>query len=210
MTRLCLHGHHILTTPTLPPYVGPLFEYWTHGGGLAVRAERTHLHACIPLSTALVRGLPTLAPTVDLALPRVPSGAVALMLDRARAAQTAGRPIEILFHLSWGGERWRLDIPPQSGNATRVQPTAGGPGSSYATALIELHSHHTMPAFWSGTDDADEQGFRLYAVLGTVFTQPTLRLRVGVYGVFYEIDPAAVFALPPEFSPYAHREETDR
>ena len=208
MTRPRLHGHHILTTSTLPPYVGPMFEYWLHGGGLAVRAERTHLRACIPFSPAPVRGLPALATTVELALPRVPSGAVALMLDRARAAQTAGRPSEILFHLSWGGERWRLDIPAQTASATRVQPTAGGPGSSYATALIELHSHHTMPAFWSGTDDADEQGFRLYAVLGTVFTQPTLRLRVGVYGVFYEIDPAAVFALPPEFTPY--REETDR
>ena len=50
MTRPCLHGHGILTTPTLPPYVGPLFEYWLHGGGIAVRAERTHLRACIPLS----------------------------------------------------------------------------------------------------------------------------------------------------------------
>ena len=208
MNRPRLHGHGILTTPTVPPYVGPLFEYWLHGGGIAVRAERADLRVCIPLSTAPVRGLPTLTPTVDLARPRVPSGAVALMLARARAAQVAGRPIEILFHLSWGGQRWRLDIPPQSGCLTRVQPTGGGPDSSYATALIELHSHHTMPAFWSGTDDADEQGFRLYAVLGTVFTRPTLRLRVGVYGVFYEIDPAAVFVLPPEFTPY--HEETDR
>ncbi len=28
-----LHRHAIVTTPTLPPYEGPLYEYWLHGGG---------------------------------------------------------------------------------------------------------------------------------------------------------------------------------
>jgi hypothetical protein len=36
-----------------------------------------------------------------------------------------------------------------------------------------------MKAFFSGTDDADEQGFRLYGVLGSIFERPTFMLRVG-------------------------------
>ncbi len=74
--------------------------------------------------------------------------------------------------------------------------TESGPGSSYAGALIEVHSHHGMPAFWSGTDDADEQGFRLYAVLGDIFRRPTLRVRVGIYGQFYELPAGTIFGLP--------------
>ncbi|MDQ2806412.1 MAG: hypothetical protein M3Z04_05770 [Chloroflexota bacterium] len=194
-----LHRHAILTTPTLPPYEGPLYEYWLHGGGVALRAERPQLHACIPLGGATVRGLPTLAPTVTLSVPPVPAGALALMLDRARSARDpAGHPREILFHLRWGGLRWKLDIPPQVGTPGAVQPTAGDAASSYAQALIEVHSHHSMRAYWSTTDDQDEQGFRLYGVLGTIFSRPVLRLRVGVYGVFHEIDPTGVFQLPPE------------
>ncbi len=148
-----------------------------------------------------MRGLPALAPTVTLTVPRVPAGALALMLDRARTTRDpAGHPREILFHLRWGGVRWKLDIPPQVGTGGAVRPTAGDVASSYAQALIEIHSHHGMRAYWLATDNQDEQGFRLYGVLGTVFTQPVLRLRVGVYGVFYEIDPATVFQLPPDLN----------
>ena len=43
-------------------------------------------------------------------------------------------------------------------------------------AVIDLHSHGRMSAFFSSTDDADEQGFRLYVVIGNVDTdRPTYR-----------------------------------
>lgn len=198
--RSRLHRHAVLTTPDLPPYVGPLYEYWLHGGGIAVRASRPDLDACIPVSCTPVRGLPVLAPHVALTVPLVPSGVLDLLLDRAqRARDSAGRPCELLAHLRWGAARWRLDLPAQQGTPTAVRPTDGGPDSSYAQALIEVHSHHAMRAYWSDTDDRDEQGFRLYGVLGTIFDRPVLRLRVGVYGVFYEIDPATVFRLPSPF-----------
>jgi hypothetical protein len=46
--------------------------------------------------------------------------------------------------------------------------------------LCELHSHGLLPAYWSATDDADEQGARLYAVIGRLAARPEIRLRVGV------------------------------
>jgi hypothetical protein len=40
------------------------------------------------------------------------------------------------------------------------------------TPLCETHSHHTMGAFWSGTDDANENMTQLYGVYGTI-TSPS-------------------------------------
>jgi hypothetical protein len=36
------------------------------------------------------------------------------------------------------------------------------------TPLLETHSHHTMGAFWSGTDDANENMNQFYGVYGTI------------------------------------------
>ena len=61
------------------------------------------------------------------------------------------------------------------GTATRLayQPPAG--------VVAEFHSHGGSRAFFSATDDRDEQGFRIYGVVGRLDTPlPELRLRVGV------------------------------
>ncbi len=69
-----------------------------------------------------------------------------------------------------------------------------------AQALCELHSHNTMPAIFSATDDAEESfGFRIYAVIGKVDTAPEIRVRIGVYGHLLEIPPEWVFDLPDAF-----------
>jgi PRTRC genetic system protein A len=92
---------------------------------------------------------------------------------------------------------WRLAIPEQERSATSCKPigAAVAPGGSYEKAVIEVHSHHSMSAFFSSTDDKDEQGFRIYGVLGTIFDRPTLRLRIGVYGQFWEVPAEDFFEL---------------
>ena len=43
-------------------------------------------------------------------------------------------------------------------------------------------------------DDGDEQGFRLYVVIGNVDTlRPTIVARVGVYGHYLDINPSVIF-----------------
>jgi hypothetical protein len=53
-----------------------------------------------------------------------------------------------------------------------------------------------MAPFFSQTDNRDEQGFRLYAVIGRVKTKPQLCVRVGVYGDYWSIPAATVFEMP--------------
>ena len=86
---------------------------------------------------------------------------------------------ERFFAVRWDGDAYRLVVPPQAGTATRLAylPPAG--------VVAEFHSHGGSRAFFSATDDRDEQGFRIYGVVGRLDTpRPELRLRVGVYGHF--------------------------
>ena len=54
-----------------------------------------------------------------------------------------------------------------------------------------------MPAFFSSTDDADERGFRLYAVLGKVNTlNPEILVRIGIFGHYSLIKASSVFEEP--------------
>jgi PRTRC genetic system protein A len=199
VTAQPLVGYTFLRGEVNPPIEAALYEYLLASNGLFVRGAREGLRALIPVAQCLVRGLGVAEPYCELLYPPVPDVAVEVMLDEARRATGRdGQPVEILYHLSWEGGTWRLSIPEQEATETSVQPVHTGPGSSYERAIIEVHSHHAMRAFWSGTDDRDEQGFRLYGVIGDIFERPTLRLRVGIYGYFWEIPASQVFALPEE------------
>jgi PRTRC genetic system protein A len=199
---LPLVNYHILHELPGPPANAALYEYLIAGTGVFLRAEREGLQALIPVVACEIRGLPTLTPYLRLAYPLVDQTLVAEMLDQSRAACiAAGAPREILFHLRWEG-RWHLAVPAQDQTAGSVMPLGPAIGSSYETALIEVHSHHRLAPFFSRTDDTDERGFRLYAVLGHIFTKPTLRVRIGIYGYYWSVPAQWVFELPDGVADY--------
>ncbi len=192
-----LIGYGIATPGEHPTGRGQLYDYIMAGNGVFLHAEREYMRALVPVSgPCLVRGLETVQPYFHLEVPPVPQAAMAKMLEVARASRQGTQPVECLFHLWWEGSAWHLTIPRQERGPGHVKPLDTGEGSSYERALIEVHSHHSMAGFWSGTDDKDEQGFRLYGVLGHIFTKPELRLRIGVYGQFMELDAEEVFEMP--------------
>ncbi len=97
--------------------------------------------------------------------------------------------LEVLFYLDSLGDEWRLWEPNQVKSRLDITYTP-------ENALIEVHSHHAMGAFFSFTDNADQTGFRIYTVLGRINTEPTLRVRVGIYGYFWDIPAGWAFELP--------------
>ena len=98
---------------------------------------------------------------------------------------------ERFFAVRWDGDGYRLVVPPQAGTASSLayRPPAG--------VVAEFHSHGGSRAFFSATDDRDEQGFRIYGVVGRLDAlRPELSLRVGVYGHFAPVDWSQVFDGP--------------
>lgn len=187
----------------MPPIKeGMLYEYILAENGVFLHAKRTGLEVTLqvgaPWSSHLkVRGLQPAQAVIECDYPKIPLDIIQHMLELSREARDGdGRTVEILFHLVWNKD-WYLAVPDQEQHPASVKPIGRsvGPNSSYEMAFIEVHSHHSMSAFFSGTDDKDEQGFRIYGVLGTIFDRPTLRLRIGVYGQFWEIPAEDFFEL---------------
>ncbi|HCF26868.1 MAG TPA: hypothetical protein DEV81_06595 [Cyanobacteria bacterium UBA11049] len=186
--------YKVVTDPTLPPIASWMKEYWLAGNGVFVRAERSGLSACIPIALCTIPGLPSLTPYVLLPYPLVPTDIVNAMLS---AAQAVGKK-EILFYLWYVEDSWQLDIPSQLATSGSVKPLADS-SKSYESALIEVHSHHSMTAQFSPIDDLEESGkFRLFAVLGEIFNSPTINVRVGIYNHFWPIPACWVFEMPDE------------
>jgi PRTRC genetic system protein A len=185
-----LATYHIYNDGVLPPYDAQAYQYILAGNGVFVRTETPFFEAIIPVASCTVRGLPSLQFRFRLKVSRIPGRLLTTALVVARRARRLdGELNEVLYHFHHQGQTVQLKRPRQ--RATRTSIIA--PGHSDQAILCELHSHGEMPAFFSRTDDADEQGVRIYAVVGRLDTAPEIRLRLGVYGYWHPLPLTAVF-----------------
>ena len=163
------------------------FDYVLGCGGVYVQSQGAHLTARVPVASCEVRGLAPVAEKVQLTHGPIPAQLFELGLRWFQDDPDTER----LFAVRWDGDAYRLVVPPQAGTATRLAyvPPAG--------VVAEFHSHGGARAFFSATDDRDEQGFRIYGVAGRLDAPlPELSLRVGVYGHFAPVDWSQVFDGP--------------
>ncbi len=163
------------------------YDYVLGSGGLYVQSESAHLTARVPVAPCEVRGLAPVAEKVELAHGPIPARLFELGLGWFEDDPETER----FFAIRWDGAAYRLVVPEQEGTATRLKyrPPAG--------VVAEFHSHGRSRAFFSKTDDCDEQGFRIYGVAGRLDTdRPELSLRVGVYGHFAPVQWSQVFDGP--------------
>ena len=163
------------------------FDYVLGSGGLYVQSESANLTARVLVAPCEVRGLAPVAGKVDLARGPIPATLFELGLRWFQDDPDTER----FFAVRWDGGAYRLVVPPQLGTATSLAyaPPAG--------VVAEFHSHGSSRAFFSKTDDRDEQGFRIYGVAGRLDTdRPELSLRVGVYGHFAPVEWSHVFGGP--------------
>ncbi|MDB9322363.1 hypothetical protein PN483_10530 [Nodularia spumigena CS-591/04] len=195
-------GYKIVTTSSLPTHTSSGLEYLYAGNGIFARAIRPGIEVLMPicLSEQTIKGLPHLTPYLKITS-LVPKP---LLLEMWRLSYQAGNQVqEILFHFHNTHLGWHLQIPEQIQTSSSCQPTRYGSDSSYQNAIVEIHSHGSLPAFFSTTDNADESGFRIYGVLGKVNTlQPEIKLRVGLFRHCWDVPARAVFDIDSDFFMY--------
>ena len=163
------------------------FDYVLGSGGLYVQSESAHLTARVLVAPADVRGLAPVAGKLQLTHGPIPARLFELGLRWFRDDPDTER----FFAVRWDGEGYLLVVPPQTGTSASLAyvPPAG--------VVAEFHSHGGSRAFFSKTDDGDEQGFRIYGVVGRLDAhEPELSLRVGVYGHFAPVEWSQVFSGP--------------
>jgi len=182
-------NHIYATGAELPTFGAFLCEYVTAANGVFVRAKRPGLEAMLPVCPNFgepLRGLAEVEPYVRLEKP-ISAAAIQWALERAFEAM----PREVLVWISWdaGNRAWRAYRPAQKVTGIMCRPAdASDPVGQ--DAIMDLHSHHSMPP-------RDEQnGFRLYAVVGHLDKEPAILTRVGIYGHFWTIPASSIMQLP--------------
>ncbi len=162
-------------------------DYVLGAGGLYVQSGSAHLTARVLVAPCEVRGLAPVAEKVELAHGPIPTRLFEFGLRWFRDDPDTER----FFAVGWDGRSYRLVVPPQAGDATSLAytPPAG--------VVAEFHSHGVSRAFFSKTDNKDEQGFRIYGVAGRLDSgRPQLSLRIGIYGYFAPVAWRQVFDGP--------------
>ena len=176
-------GYLLNTKEGLEGEPGLFYNYILAQNGLFVRGNSELLEATVCIAPAEVRGLSPVIEEVRLKKGRIPRR----LYDLALSMVAANRYREHYLAVTWEGE-YRLREPRQSGSSAGVEYQV------LPSTVLDIHSHGAVRAFFSGTDDRDEQGLRLYMVAGRLDTLvPEVELRVGVYGYFATIEFNQIF-----------------
>lgn len=173
---------YLYSGPHPVPRPRHLYDYLLAEQGLIKRVEN-RLVSVDQVLLPLEQRLPGLQlqswPLTPLTLkfPRLPGHLLAEVLADAR--QKLDR--EVMYHFCRTPTGWTVSRPPQEQSGFRV----GYSGPPPPGLVLDLHSHNRMPAFFSATDDRDEQGGKFYAVIGHLDRpRPQLALRLGLYGTW--------------------------
>jgi PRTRC genetic system protein A len=146
--------YHVHQSDPLPANNALAYQYILAGSGLFIRAETHFFEAILPIAPCTVRGLALLRLHFRLKVPRIPAGLLDTVLtDACRARRPDGGLNEVFYQFHHHGRTIQVKKPPQQATATSVLAT----GMDDAAVICDLHSHGNMRAFFSRTDDDDEQ-----------------------------------------------------
>lgn len=194
-------SYHVLAQSALPTLdASRIYQYVIAREGVFLLAGCPGIEVLLPISPLSdLPGLASATPYIHWKHPRVDEATVRDLFGRARAARDEyGHLQERLFYLLWK-DGWQIREPEQIVTATSVQVTASSEEDE--TALLEGHSHHSMRAYFSSTDNRDEVtngGFKIYFVLGQVNTSPQIRTRICIHGYSWEVPAEHFFELPAD------------
>lgn len=183
----------------LPP-ITAMYDYVLGAGGLYIRAEDSRMSALVPVAEATLPGLDEVEPYARLKVERIPvKWLKSILIDGCARINR-----EVLYQFRYQPEacEWHCRRPRQAVTSVSIV------SEDTADAVVDLHSHNSMPTFFSGTDDSDEQGLRFYCVVGKLDTdRPEIACRVGVYGFHMRVRVETIFE---GSGPYADTYDAER
>ena len=132
------------------------------------------------------------------ALPKIPAQLMGEIIAFFRSFMTESEENEAMALIYWDKEEKRFFayVPKQSVCKERVEANLHDCPYDDAERYIcyaDIHSHNSMDAFFSGTDDRDERSTGLYLVLGKLdHFYPEIEARIFCGDSFVPIDPDTV------------------
>lgn len=142
-----------------------------------------------------IRELESITPSFESALPKIPAHIFSKIMGFFKSISDELH-YEVLVHILYDTEEkeYIIKVPKQRISEASVNSEAEEPYPERYIHVVDFHSHNTMPAVFSETDNDDEKETRLYAVAGRFNrTFPEITVRAGCAGKFIPLNPEDVF-----------------
>ncbi|MDE3073920.1 MAG: hypothetical protein KGJ86_00700 [Chloroflexota bacterium] len=192
---------YLLARDEWPARSGLVSDYVLGKTGLFLVTQNEHVDVRLRIARCLVRGLADIHGGWRLKTPRLPAYIWEQMMGVVEQAALDGNEVMMAVTVNGAGE-FDVVIPLQEAGPAHVKVLEPVPG-----AILELHSHCRFGAYFSPTDDTDEQGLRLYGVVGRVTGDaPEVVLRLGAWGYYHPIFWDEVFEGSPGRYRDVHRD----
>ena len=130
------------------------------------------------------------------ALPKIPYELLEQITAFFKSFVNANKELEALVYIYWSfaENEYKVCVPEQMVSKMSVDTTLPDIEDDDHILVMEVHSHNTMPAIFSSTDDKDEKATRLYTVIGRLDkVYPDISTRISVGGKYVDIAPSLVF-----------------
>lgn len=160
-----------------------------------VYEQRRNEIGCFTAPAENVREFEDIQAEFKMALPKIPAHIFSKVMGFFKSISDELH-YEVLVHILYDTEEkvYIIKVPKQRISEASVNSETDEPYPDRYIHVIDFHSHNTMPAVFSGTDNADEKETRLYAVAGRFNrTFPEITVRAGCAGKFIPLNPEDVF-----------------
>jgi PRTRC genetic system protein A len=152
---------------------GLYYDYILAGNGLFIEVENKLLEVRIPVADCEIRGLAPLKVKFILTYGSIPQRFFDLALDMFLSDISKEHYVAVT-----GDSGYHFHVPSQEKEKAKVVYYRSD------QVVLDLHSHNTMWARFSGIDDEDDVGLKVYGVVGNLDKTPIVNLRLGVYGYY--------------------------
>lgn len=160
-----------------------------------VYEQRRNEIGCFTAPAENVREFEDIQAGFKMALPKIPAHIFSKVMGFFKSISDELH-YEVLVHILYDTEEkeYIIKVPKQRISEASVNSETDEPYPDRYIHVMDFHSHNTMPAVFSGTDNADEKETRLYAVAGRFNrTFPEITVRAGCAGKFIPLNPEDVF-----------------
>lgn len=139
-----------------------------------------------------------------MCMPKIPFEIFFFILNFFRAVSDK-YAYEALAHILYdtNEQRYVVKIPKQRVSHASVNSVMDSDYPDHLIHVMDIHSHNTMPAEFSGIDDDDEKATRLYGVIGRLDRiLPDIKIRAGCAGSYIYLKPEDIFDVEDADHPY--------
>lgn len=160
-----------------------------------VYEQRRNEIGCFTAPAENVREFEDIQAEFKMALPKIPAHIFSKVMGFFKSISDELH-YEVLVHILYDTQEkeYIIKVPKQRISHAAVNSEADEPYPERYIHVMDFHSHNTMPAVFSETDNNDEKETRLYAVAGRFDrTFPEITVRAGCAGKFIYLPPEDVF-----------------